>query len=290
MEKDLLSIGDLTAAEILEIVELAKTQTSGIYSDILKEKQLVLIFEKPSLRTRASFEAGIRELGGGVTYFSAAENGRLGERESIPDYAHTLESYYSAIIARVFSHADLKQLAENTKIPVINALSDVEHPCQILADLVVISNHLKRLENFKLVFLGDGNNVAFSLALAAKILGFEFVLVGPKEYFLLDKNIQQTEDIAVALQNADVIYTDTWVSMGDEAEATARKKMFQPYQLNKKNLALAKPEAIVMHCLPAHRGQEITDEVIDSSQSVVFEQARSRLSAQKAVMIKLLGK
>ena len=188
------------------------------------------------------------------------------------------------------NHADLEKFAAAASVPVINALSDREHPCQALADLLTIREKLGRLEEFKLAFLGDGNNVALSLALAAEILGFEFILAGPKDYHLGYDQIKQTEDIDAALQNADVVYTDTWTSMGDEAEETKREKLFLPFQLNAETLKKAKKDTIVMHCLPAHRGKEITDEVIDGEQSIVFQQAANRLPAQKALLIKLFSK
>lgn len=290
MTKNFLSIADLSREEILELLEVAATQRLGVNSRRLENRHIALYFEKPSLRTKASFETGIGELGGSFSYFSAMDAGRLGERESVEDLARVMSSYFSAIVARVFDHVALEKFAEHASVPVINALSDREHPCQILADLLTIRTKIGRLDNFKLAYVGDGNNVALSLALAAEILGFEFILAGPTKYQLQYDQIAQTEQLDTALANADVIYTDTWTSMGDESEADARNIIFQPYQINAEALAKAKPKAIVMHCLPAHRGQEITDEVIDGSQSVIFEQAANRLPAQKALMMKVFSK
>ncbi|MBU1089647.1 ornithine carbamoyltransferase [Patescibacteria group bacterium] len=290
MQKNFLSITDLSKDEILELLEVAATQRLRVISEMLRHQHLALYFEKPSLRTKASFETGISELGGSFSYFSAVDTGQLGERESVEDLAKTMSEYFAAIVVRVYSHANLEKFAAVASVPVINALSDREHPCQVLADLLTIREKLGRLEGFKLAFLGDGNNVALSLALAAEILGFEFILAGPKDHHLKYDQIKQTEDIDAALQNADVVYTDTWTSMGDEAEEAKRKKLFLPFQLNAETLKKAEANAIVMHCLPAHRGKEITDEVIDGEQSVVFQQAANRLPVQKALLIKLFSK
>ncbi len=290
MKNNFLSITDVTKHELLELLNVASTQRLRVTSQILQNRNLTLYFEKPSLRTKASFETGIVELGGNSSYFSAIDTGRLGERESIEDLGKTMSRYSSAIIARVHDHVSLEKLAAAATIPIINALSDREHPCQILADLLTIREKLGRLDNFKLAYLGDGNNVALSLALAAEISGFEFVLAGPKEYQLQYEQIKQTENINEALKNADVVYTDTWVSMGNETELETRKKAFQPFQLNADTLKKASKSAIVMHCLPAHRGEEITNEVIDGEQSIVFQQAANRLPVQKALLIKIFSK
>ena len=287
MKKDFLSITDLTREGILDVLDIAATQKHKLASDLLNNKNIALLFEKQSLRTKASFEVGIRELGGGFSYFSPAECGRLGERESIEDYAKVLSGYFDAIVARVYDHAALQKFAKASGAPVINALSDKEHPCQILADLLTIREKLGTLEGIKLAFLGDGNNVALSLALAAEILGFEFILAGPSKHFLAYEQITQTENIDEALIDADVVYADTWSSMGSESEAAEREAVFRPYQLNADVLKKANNGALVMHCLPAHRGLEITDDVIDGPQSIVFEQAANRLPAQKALLIKI---
>jgi ornithine carbamoyltransferase len=287
MQKDFLSITDLSKNELIELLDIAATQKRQVTSEILRRKETALIFEKQSLRTKASFETGIREMGGGVSYFGPSESGRLGERESIEDQAKTLSRYYDAIVARVYDHVSLEKLAAAATIPVINALSDREHPCQILADLFTIRERLGRVEKFKLTYVGDGNNVALSLALASEVLGFEFILVGPTKYHLPYEQIKQTEDLDAALKNADIVYTDTWVSMGNEIEAAEREKIFQPYQVNAELLKKAKKDALVMHCLPAHREKEITSEVMNGLQSIVFDQAANRLPAQKALLIKV---
>lgn len=287
MQKNFLSITDLSREEIIDILDTAATQKHQVNSELLKHKNIALLFEKQSLRTKASFETGIHELGANTSYFSETECGRLGERESIKDHAKVLSSYFDAIVARVYEHKALEKLAAAATVPVINALSDKEHPCQILADLLTIREKLGTLEGIKLVFLGDGNNVALSMALAAEILGFEFVLVGPEKYFLEYDQVKQTEDLDAALTSADVVYSDTWISMGNETETAEREAAFLPYQLNADTLKKANLEALVMHCLPAHRGLEITADVIDGPQSVVFEQAANRLPVQKALLVKI---
>ena len=218
MQKDFLSITDLSPEELTEILDLAATLKHGVSSEILRNKHVALIFEKASLRTKASFETGIRELGGAFSYFSPTEIGRLGERESVEDLSRTLSQYFEVIVARVYDHAALEKLAASAQVPVINALSGKEHPCQILGDLLTIRERLGKLADFKLAYLGDGNNVALSLALAAETLGFEFILAGPKKYNLAYGQIKQTESLDEALGNADVVYADTWTSMGDESE------------------------------------------------------------------------
>ena len=290
MQKDFLSIADLNRNELLELLDVAATQKRRVNSEILKRKQIALLFEKQSLRTKASFETGIRELGGEFSYFSPAECGKLGERESIEDHAQVLSQYFDAIVTRVHNHVDLEKFSTTASIPVINALSDREHPCQILADLLTIREKIGHVDNFQLAFLGDGNNVALSLALASEILGFKFTLVGPQKYFLPYDQINQTEDLDTGLAGADIVYADTWTSMGQETEKKERQAALAPYQLNAETLAKAKPSAFVMHCLPAHRDEEITADVIDGNQSVVFIQAANRLPAQKALLIKLFSR
>jgi len=288
VKKDFLSITDLSKEQILEVLNVAGNEKRGVTSEILHGKQIALYFEKPSLRTKASFEVGIHELGGDFSYFSTVDVGKLGERESIDDFAKVLSGYFDLVVARVFEHENLEKFAEVSEIPVVNALSDREHPCQILADLLTIRDKLGRVNNFKLVYLGDGNNVALSLALAAEILGFEFVLAGPKKYQLEYPQIKQTENLDEALADTDVIYTDTWNSMGEPKKSD--ETILTPFQLNAAVLKKAKPSAIVLHCLPAHRGKEITDEVLDGPQSVVFAQAANRLPVQKALLAKIFAR
>jgi len=293
MKKNILSIADLTKDEILELLEVAATQRLRVTSKMLKDQRIALYFEKPSLRTKASFEIGVYELGGEFSYFSPLDAGKLGERESAEDMARTMSSYFTAVVARVFDHTALERFATAASVPVINALSDREHPCQILADLLTIREKLGRLDDFKIAFLGDGNNVALSLALSAEILGFEFMLAGPSKYQFEYSQIKQTEDVNEALKNADVVYTDTWTSMGDgisAEEREERERLFMPFQLNTEALKKASENAIVMHCLPAHRGKEITGKVIDGDQSVVFDQVANRLLVQKALLIKIFSK
>lgn len=285
--RNFLSITDLGREELFELLEIAATQKRRVCSQILLNQHIALIFEKPSLRTKASFEVGIQELSGTTSFFGPNECGILDERESVEDFSRVISSYYDAVVARVYNHVALEKFAVSSSVPVINALSDREHPCQVLADLLTIRERLGRIENFKLAFLGDGNNVALSLALAAEILNFKFILAGSKKYFLPFPQIDQTENLSAALNNADVIYTDTWNSMGAEDSAAERNLALRPYQLNAVALREASPKAIVMHCLPAHRDDEITEEVLNSPKSVVFQQAANRLPAQKALFIKL---
>jgi ornithine carbamoyltransferase len=298
--KDLLSITDLEAEDIrLLIADAISLKTQG-WLDMLKGKSLAIMFEKPSLRTRVSFELAMRQLGGEAIYLSPAEVG-LGGRESVPDVARVLSRYVAAVAARTFSHRALEVLAEYSAVPVINALSDWEHPCQALADLLTITEKKGELQGLTLAFIGDGNNVARSLMLAASLSGMNFRIASPSAYAIdqetlslaqnsaADGDIVCTEEPRLAVEGADVIYTDVWASMGQEDEAKQRLKAFAKYQVDAALLALAKPDAIFMHDLPAHRGEEVTDEVIDGERSVVFEQAENRLHAQKALLAALLG-
>ncbi len=301
--KDLLSISDLDREDILSLLtEAADMKSSGTWTTALKHKVLALVFEKPSLRTRISFELAMRQLGGQVIYLSPAEVG-LGHRESVADVTRVLNRYVSVLAARTFSHETLKTMADYSDIPIINALSDVEHPCQALADMLTISEHKGELRGLTLSYIGDGNNVASSLILAATMTGVSFNIASPKGYELPEDIVKLaqkyaeesgckifiTEDPAKAVRGADVVYTDTWTSMGQEAEAEARRKIFAAYQINNQLLSLAKDDAIVMHCLPAHRGEEVTDDVLDSLQSVVIDQAENRLHVQKALLFRMLG-
>lgn len=285
-----------TAAQLKDEWRLGKSKR------LLESKTLGMIFEKPSLRTRVSFDMAMLQLGGHALYLSPQEIG-LGQRESVPDVARVLSGYVDAIMARVFSHTHIEELARSARVPVINGLSDREHPCQALADLFTVLEKKHRLHGLKMAFVGDGNNVAKSLMYACALSGMDFAIATPPGYELAKYNIDQAAsmaaamggsinvnvDPAIAVQGADVLYTDVWASMGQENEAAERGKIFPPYQLNGALLARAKPDAIVMHCLPAHRGQEITDEVIDGPHSVVFDQAENRMHAQKAVLVELLA-
>ncbi len=304
--KDLLEIGCMSKVEIEAVFDtthiLKDSATPERQRSILAGKTLAMIFEKQSLRTRVSFETGIFQLGGHGIYLAPADIS-LGKRESIADVAHNLERMCDIIMARVFSHDTVTELAKHSRVPVINGLSDLEHPCQALADFYTIKEKKGRFEGLKLVFVGDGNNVAHSLMLLAAKVGTHFTLACPEGYDPMEKvlaearafardtgaKIEIERDPIVAANNADIIYTDVWASMGQEAEAEERAKVFAPYQVNAELMAHAKPDAIFMHCLPAHRGSEVTDEVIDSPQSVVFDEAENRLHAQKAVMALVAG-
>lgn len=283
--KDLLTIKDLNYKSIQKIFELSKKFKKHPFSKILERKTVALVFEKPSTRTRVSFETGIYQLGGNAIVL-ANESIQLGKRESIADFSRTLSRYVDAIIARTFAHQSLIELAQYSSIPVINALSDYCHPCQALSDIFTIMEKKGSLKNLKIVFVGDGNNVARSLNELCKILKIDFVLSCPKGYELEDCKI--VHNPIEAVKDADIIYTDVWASMGQEKEAEKRKKDFVSYQVNSNLLSKNQKNALIMHCLPAHRGEEITDEVIDSKQSIVFDQAENRLHVQKAIMAILL--
>lgn len=306
--KDLLRISDLTAPQFLKLLTTAQDlkkelRTKGKNQPLLQNKTLAMIFEKPSLRTRVSFETGMTQLGGHAIYLAPADI-QLGVRETIADAAGTLEKMTDGIMARVFKHETLLELSKNTeKVPIINGLSDLEHPCQILADMLTILEKKGRLKNISLAFVGDGeNNVTHSLALASGILGIDFRVASPKGYKMLPQvskqakmlakkskgEITELEDPKEAVENADVVYTDTWISMGDEKTKKKRLKIFKPYQVTEALMKLAKKNAIFMHDMPAYRGNEVVASVIDGSWSVIFEQAGNRLHAQKAVLAILM--
>jgi ornithine carbamoyltransferase len=300
-----LSIADLSTDELNELLDLAlelKGQWKvGNSPPLLEGKVLAMVFQKPSLRTRVSFDMAMRHLGGDALYLSPDEIG-LGKREAISDVSRVLSRYVDAIMARVFAHDHILELARYASVPVINGLSDFNHPCQATADVLTIIERFGAFEGLTLAFIGDGNNVAVSLLFACALLGMEFTIASPKGYEIPEAQIQQARTLAgeretrirqlrdprEAVNHAQVIYTDTWVSMGQEEEARQRQRAFQPYQVNADLLAAAPEEAIVMHCLPAHRGAEITDEVADAEQSVIFEQAENRMHAQKAILVQLL--
>jgi len=302
--KDLLSIGDLTLDEAWGIINRAiRIKKRKAMSSILAGKTLALIFEKPSLRTKVSFDVAIYQLGGHSVYLSQAEVG-LGSRESIADAARTLSRYVDIIAARTFAHATVESLAKYATVPVINALSDREHPCQALADIMTIYEKKGKLEGLTVAYIGDGNNVSNSLMLACVLVGMNFRIASPKGYELRDKivrlglrsskkvgaEIALLKEPREAVEGADVVYTDVWTSMGQEAEAQKRRKAFAGYQVDKKLLALAKKDAIFMHPLPAHHDEEVAPGIIDSKQSVVFDQAENRLHTQKAILTEILGK
>jgi ornithine carbamoyltransferase len=304
VKKDFLAIRDLSSDEIQELLQKAieiKAHPER-YRDALRGKALAMIFEKPSLRTRVSFDAGIHQLGGFSINLTPGEI-NLGKRESIHDVAKNLERMVQGIMIRTFGHDIVEEMARQASIPVINGLTDFSHPCQALADYMTMLEVKGRLEGLKLAYVGDGNNVAHSLICGAALLGVNIAVATPAGYEPKasvvewarsapgrpgSSGVELTRDPAAAARGADMIYTDVWASMGQEAEAAARKRIFQPYQVNEELFSRAAPDAVFMHCLPAHRGDEVTSAVIDSPRSIVFQQAENRLHAQKAVMLELM--
>ena len=301
--RDLVSTRDLSPSEVRSVLDLAavvKARPSD-FRRTLEGKQLVMFFEKPSLRTRLTFEAGMSSLGG-TAFFMDQTGGRIDARESLHDIAHNVERWVDVIVLRTFAHSTVEDMAAHASIPVINALSDLEHPCQALADYSVLQERFGNLKNVTLTYIGDGNNVAHSLLLTGAILGSHVRVATPQGYgpnvAILDvaqeiaqetgATIEVLSDPNQAVAGADAVYTDAWASMGQEHESDARIPIFKPYQVNAKLMAKAASHAVFMHCLPAHRGQEVTDEVMDSSQSVIFDQAEGRLHVQKAILMLLL--
>jgi ornithine carbamoyltransferase len=300
---DFLTIRDFTTGELRHLLDLARDikASPAKYSGALKGKTLAMIFEKPSLRTRVSFDVGIQQLGGFSVYLSPAEI-NLGKRESIYDVAKNLERMVQGIMIRTFGHDIVEKMAEWAGVPVINGLTDYSHPCQAMADFLTILEHKGTLEGLKVAYVGDSNNVSNSLMFAAARFGSHIAIGSPEGYqpkpevttWTRDEGSKTgstlliTADPAEAVAGADVVYTDTWASMGQEAEAYARKAVFRPFQVNAELFANAKQDALFMHCLPAHRGEEVTDEVIDSPNSVVFAEAENRLHAQKAIMLEMM--
>lgn len=303
-KRDLISMLDVRE-DIDDFLNLAaklkKEWKTGKQKEVLKNKSLAMIFEKSSTRTRVSFEVAMTHLGGHALFLSPKDL-QIGRGETIADTARVLSRYVDAVMYRAFDHNNVVELARNADVPVINALDNLEHPCQILADLLTIKEHKGKLKGLKMTYVGDGNNVCNSLALGAAMTGMKFTAGVPSGYHpnaniwneavkIADKNgtkMEIVEDPFTAVKNADVIYTDVWVSMGDEAEKEKREKIFKPYQVNTALMRKAKRDCIFMHCLPAHRGHEVTDEVVDSPQSVVFDEAENRLHAQKAILVKLI--
>ena len=300
--KDLLSVADLSRDRLLSLFTLAADLKhrlkTGRRLAPLAGRSLALIFEKPSLRTRVTFEVGIVQLGGRAVYLSGGEIG-LGTRETVPDVARNLSRWVDGIAARVFSHATVQGLARHATIPVINGLSDFEHPCQALADYFTLWERGVDLGSMRLAWIGDGNNVCHSVLLAGALVGASMVVACPPGYEpdadvqatvrKLGGRLEITTDARAAATGADVLYTDVWVSMGQEAEREQRREAFSRYQVSETLLGFAKPSALVMHCLPAHRGEEITDAVLDGPRSIVLDQSENRLHAQKAVIFELLG-
>ncbi len=299
-----LAIADVSSAEVQDLLDLAVRLKKEYFErgnpPLFKGKVLGMIFQKPSLRTRVSFDMAMRHMGGDALYLSPNEIG-LGKRESIADVARVLSGYVQALMARVFEHEQVLELAKWSSIPVVNGLSDYNHPCQGLADALTIQEKFGKKKGLNISFVGDGNNVAVSLMHVAAKLGWNFTIACPEGYDLNPKAVEVAGAIAretgskltflrdphQAVQAAQVIYTDTWTSMGQEEETAKREKVFPPYQVNSKLVREADKDAIVMHCLPAHRGRELSDEVADGPHSVIFPQAHNRLHAQKAILARL---
>ena len=298
MKRDFLDLRSLSRKELEDLLGLtAKLKSelkAGKQEPYLRGQSLAMIFEKPSLRTRVTFEVGISQLGGYPIYLTPADI-QLARRESVADIARNLGRWVDLVMARTFSHATLIEMAANTKVPVINGLSDMYHPCQVLADCFTILEKRGVLDGLRIAFIGDANNMANSWINASRKFRFQFVLACPQGYepdaevFSSARNegadVRVTHDVNEAAEGADVLYTDVWTSMGQEEEAEKRRRDFAAFQINANLVSRAKPDAIVMHCLPAHRGEEITSEVIDGPRSVVFDEAENRLHAQKAVMV-----
>jgi ornithine carbamoyltransferase len=299
-----LDLSDWPSDDLRYLIQLALDLKSewqaGGNKPVLANKILAMVFQKPSLRTRVSFEVGMQHLGGHAIMIAPSEVG-LGKRESVADVARVLSSYVQGIMARVFEHDHVEQLAAWASVPVINGLSDSSHPCQAMADILTIYEHFGRTEGLKLAFVGDGNNVAASLVVACASFGLDFAIASPAGYDLPEAvldvahernpgiSIQLLRDPAEAVHGADIVYTDTWISMGQEDQSAERIKAFDGYQVNQKLLAVAGEQAVVMHDLPAYRGKEITDEVADGPQSIIFKQAENRLHAQKAILVRLMS-
>ncbi|HEX9614932.1 MAG TPA: ornithine carbamoyltransferase [Bacteroidota bacterium] len=294
MKKDLLTLFDMTGDELEELFVLSDNLKEDDSTMPLRGKTIAMIFQKPSLRTRVSFEVGVTQLGGHTSFLSQEGIG-VGTRESAHDVAKLLSRYCDGIVARLYDHGVLEELARHASIPVINALTDVSHPCQVLADLYTVRQTGRLKPGVKIVFVGDGNNVVHSWLEMATLYPIQFVLAAPKGYWpneaIVKKakeagigTIEITSNPAEAVRGAEVVYTDVWTSMGQEAETVARRKAFASYQVNGLLMKNAPPECLVMHCLPAHRGEEITSEVIDGPRSIVFDEAENRLHVQKAVL------
>ena len=300
--KHLIEMADLSHEQLIEILDMAddlkEKRLRGKVSDLLRNKSLAMIFEKSSTRTRVSFEVAMSDVGGHSLYLNYKDI-QIGRGEPISDTAKVLSRYVHGICARVNSHETIKGLAENATIPVINALSDLEHPCQILADLMTIREYKSKFSGLKYAWIGDGNNVCNSAIIGCALVGMNIAIACPPGYEPnsdivakakeLGGNVTITHDREEAAKDADVLYTDVWVSMGDEEEREKRLSDLGPYQINSELLDIAKHDAIVMHCLPAHRGEEITEEVLEGPHSVVFDQAENRLHAQKALILKLMS-
>lgn len=303
--KHFLSINDFSKEEILYLLDLAdelkEKQKNGIKHDLLEGKTLGMIFMKNSTRTRVSFEVGMSQLGGKPLFLSGSDL-QLGRGEPIKDTARVLSRYLDGIMIRTFKHSDVEELANWGSIPIINGLTDLLHPCQAMADLQTIREHKGKLEGLKITYIGDGNNMAHSLIYGAVKCGMHIVCACPKGYepdkeivkiakkeaLLSGSTVEVTDDVEKAVKNADILYSDVWTSMGQEKEFNKRLQVFSKYQVNKKLMEIAKEDAKWMHCLPAHRGEEVTEEIMEGSQSIIFDEAENRLHAQKAILASLL--
>jgi ornithine carbamoyltransferase len=299
VKRDLLRVRDLSADETVAVLDLAarlkRELKAGMPHALLAGRTLAMIFEKPSLRTRVTFEIGMVQLGGAAINLAGGDI-KIGQREPTRDIARNLDRWCDVIMARTFLHQSVADLATWARIPVVNGLSDLHHPCQVLSDLLTVREHLGRTSGLKIAFVGDGNNMVHSWMDAASRLDFEFVVACPPGYepdpaisAEAGARVTVTQDVDAAARGADVLYTDVWTSMGQEAEAEHRRRVFKRYQIDDRLVGLAKPTTLVMHCLPAHRGEEITDAVIEGPRSVVFDQAENRLHVQKAILVWLLG-
>lgn len=301
--KDFLWLADLESAEIGQMVRKAREMKEGDTPRVMDGKVAVLLFEKPSLRTRVSFEVGVKQMGGDCIYLSGDDVG-MGIREPAEDIARVLDRLVDVIVARVFSHRHLEILAENSTIPVVNALSDLAHPCQAIGDLLSMNEHKGELSGLNVAYVGDGNNIASSLAIACASVGANFTIASPAAYKVpqlawgvaeqrsaeKETVLKWTESPEAAVEGADVVYTDVWISMGDEAEADERRDVFATYRVTGDLMDRADRSAVFMHDMPAHRGEEIDDHMLDHPQSIVFHQAENRLHAQKAILAELLSR
>ena len=302
-QSDMISISDLSPSEIHDIFNMARMIKSrpAMFGQALAGKQFVLMFEKPSLRTRVTFEVGIRKLGGDAMFMEHPAG--IDAREKLADIAHNLERWVDGIVLRTFKHSTVTDMAHYASVPVINGLTDLEHPCQALADYFTLLEHFGDVTKLKLAFVGDGNNVAHSLMLTAAALGSRFSVATPVGYEpgkavvkaaqkMAQRTgavIEVTNDVRAAVAGADAVYTDVWASMGQESEAATRDAIFRPYQVNRDLMSLAAPKAVFLHCLPAHRGDEVTDDVLDSPRSLVFDEAENRMHVQNAILTLLFG-
>ena len=298
--KDFLSVADLSSKEVGDMVEKAAEMKAGVGERVLEGKIIAIILEHPSLRTRVSFEVGIRQLGGDCVYLGRTEVG-LGVREPVADVARVLDRWVDGIVARVPSPDNLNLLAKHASVPVVNGMTDLEHPCQIMGDLLTIYEHKGPLQGLRIAYVGDGNNVAGSLALGCSSMGADFIMAGPPAYqipsviweeaqhraSMNESRVGWVELPEQAVRDADVVYTDVWISMGQDDEREARLEAFEGYQVNEDLMGYAKSDAIFMHDMPAHRGEEISEDMLDHPRSVVFDQAENRLHAQKAILAEL---